>query len=64
MTGVIMSIFSKRRILHILKLLEGINVVSMGRAADMVWIAFDNSKILEEGKETKKKDYSFLNQFY
>lgn len=53
-----MSIFSKRRILHILKLLEGINVVSMGRAADMVWIAFDNSKMLEEGKEIKKKDYS------
>lgn len=53
-----MSIFSKRRILHILKSLEGINAVSMGRAADMVWIAFDNSKMLEEGKETKKKDYS------
>ena len=33
--------------------------MSMGRAADMVWIAFDNSKILEEVKETKKKDYSF-----
>jgi len=48
-----MSIFRKKRMLNAIKLLEGTYVVSIGRAADMIEISFDNQSV-ELRKERKE----------